>query len=156
MGSSLVNVTDLVFAEQFGHLSQVAEHRGWPLKELPGPGFQLVLPARDHSRFGLHVLCDGYLGMPPAWRWCHPDTGACDQSCDMPAGGGGYFHSSGRICAPWNRLAYSQVDPQGPHGDWELSTWLTNPKTGSCTTLAAMALRMAVELQSARYRGRRG
>ena len=149
-------VTDLVFAEQFGHLAEVAGHRGWPLKQIEGLGFLLVLPARDGARFGLNVMCDGYPGTPAAWRWCNPDTGVCDLPADVPRGDGGYFHGSGRICAPWNRLAYNQVDPQGPHGDWQLSTWLTNPKTGSCTTLAAMALRMAVELQSPRYRGRKG
>ena len=151
----MATVTDLVFAEQFGHLGEVAEHRGWPLEQIEGPGFELILPARDGSRFGLKVLCDGYPGTPAAWRWCNPDSGVCDQPSDTPRGGGGYFHGSGRICAPWNRLAYQQLDSQGPHSDWQLSTWMTNPKTGSCTALAAMALRMAVELQSARYQGRK-
>lgn len=149
----MATVTDLVFAEQFGHLREVAEHRDWPLRQIDGPGFELALPARDGSRFGLKVLCDGYPGTPPAWRWWNPETGACDQAADTPRGSG-YFHSSKRICAPWNRLAYKQVDDQGPHGDWQLSTWMTNPKTGSCTTLAAMALRIAVELQGSRYQGR--
>ncbi|HNP37742.1 MAG TPA: hypothetical protein PKK10_18015 [Woeseiaceae bacterium] len=130
-------------------------HRGWPVTELSGPGFELVLPGRDGTAFGLNVLCDGYPGMPPAWRWCNPDSGVCEQTCDTPRGNG-YFHSSGRICAPWNRLAYKQVDPQGPHGDWQLNNWLSNPATGSCTTLAAMALRMAVELRSPRCHGRQG
>lgn len=134
----------------------MAEHRGWSLSQIEGPGFQLVLPARDGTQVGLHVLCDDYPATPAAWRWCNPETGVCEQPADTPKGDGGYFHSSGRICAPWNRAAYKQVDPQGPHGNWELSTWLTNPKTGSCTTLAAMALRMAVELQSARYKARKG
>lgn len=151
----MASVTDLVFAEQFGHLREVAEHRGWSLKEIDGPGFELMLPARDGSHFGLKVLCDGYPQTPPAWRWCHPDTGVCDRPADTPRGGG-YFHDSGRICAPWNRLAYKQVDAHGPHGDWQLSTWMTNPRTGSCTTLAAMALRMAVGLKSDRYQGRKG
>ena len=151
----MTTVTDLVFAEQFGHLREVAELRGWPLEQIEGPGFTLVLPARDGSRFGLHVLCDGYPGTPPAWRWCSPDSGDSDQPADIPKGSGGYFHGSGHICAPWNRFAYKQVNSRGPHGDWELSTWMTNPKNGSCTTLAAMALRMAVELQSERYKGRK-
>jgi hypothetical protein len=150
----LATVTDLVFAEQFGHLREVAECRGWPLRQIEGPGFELVVPARDGSRFGLKVLCDGYPGTPAAWRWCNPETGICDQPADTPIGSG-YFHSSGCICAPWNRLAYRQVDAQGPHSDWQLNTWMTNPKTGSCTTLAAMTLRMAVELQSSRYQGRK-
>ncbi|MDP3328961.1 hypothetical protein [Parvibaculum sp.] len=152
----MATVTDLVFAEQFDHLREVAEQRGWPLKQFEGPGFELVLPARDGSQFGLHVMCDGYPGTPPAWRWCNPESGVFDQPADTPRGSGGYFNANGRICAPWNRLSYRQIDSKGAHADWHLSTWLTNPKTGSCTTVAAMALRMAVELQSERYQGRKG
>lgn len=62
----LTTVTELVFAEQFGHLREVAEHRGWNLKQTGGSGFVLVLPARDGSQFGLKVECDGYPGTPPA------------------------------------------------------------------------------------------
>ncbi|MCZ6772975.1 MAG: hypothetical protein O7G83_13500 [Proteobacteria bacterium] len=151
-----MTVTDLVFAEQFGHLSEVADHRGWSINQTAEPGLILVLPTRVGSCHGLKVVCDGYPGIPPAWQWCNPDSGVCDLPADVPCGSGGFFHSSGRICAPWNRRAYQHVDPNGPHCDWELSNWMTNPKTGSCTALAAMALRMAVELQSTRYQGRKG
>jgi hypothetical protein len=149
----MATATDLVLAEQFEHLRQVAAAEGWDLKQADGPGFVLGLPARDGSRFWLKTECDGFQGIPPAWHWQNPETGALDVPADTPAGSG-YFHSSGRICAPWNRLAYKSVDPQGPHGDWELSNWMANPKTGQCTTLAAMALRIAVELSSSRYTGR--
>ena len=151
----LTTVTALVFAEQFGHLREVAEHRGWGLKQAGGSRFVLVLPARDGSRFGLNVECDGYPGSPPAWHWCNPETGTCDLPADTPRGSG-FFHGSLCICAPWNRLAYKNVNPNAPHGDWELSTWMTNPNTGVCTTLAAMALRLAVELQTTRYERRAG
>ncbi len=150
----MATATELVFAEQFGHLRQVAESHGWGLRETGGPGFVLTLPARDGSRFGLKVACDGFTGLPPVWQWCHPESEACGAPAATPRGSGGYFHGSGRICAPWNRLAYQQVDPKGPHGDWQLANWVTNPQTGTCTTLAAMALRMAVELKSDRYHGR--
>jgi hypothetical protein len=150
----LATVTDLVFAEQFGHLREVAGNRGWDLKQTDGPGFVLGLPASDGSRFWLKAECDGFQGTPPAWHWHNPESGALDCPADVPKGSGGYFQSSGRICAPWNRLAYKSVDPQGPHGDWELSNWMTNPNNGRCTTLAAMALRIAVELSSTRFQGR--
>ena len=152
----MATAAELVFAEQFGHLRQVAESRGWDLTQTDGPGFILGLPARDGSRFALQVTCENFPGTPPIWRWCNPETHIPDQLLDMPRGSGGYFHNSGRICAPWNRIAYSQVDPQGPHSDWQLENWMTNPKTGCCTTLPAMALRLAVELMSARYQGRKG
>lgn len=150
----MATATDLVFEEQFGHLREVAANRGWDLKQTGGQIFVLGLPARDGSHLWLKVECDGFPGTPPAWHWHNPETETLDSPADMPKGSGGYFHGSGRICAPWNRLAYKAVDPQGPHGDWELANWMTNSKTGRCTTLAAMALRVAVELASTRFQGR--
>ena len=145
---------ELLFAEQFDHLNQIAAGKGWELKRTDRPGFVLGLPARDGSRYFLKAECEGFLGVPPAWHWYNPETGTLDAPADTPRGSGGYFHGSGRICAPWNRLAYKSVDPAGPHGDWELSNWTGNPQTGACTTLSAMVLRIAVELGSTRYTGR--
>ena len=152
----MATVTDLVFDEQFGHLLEVAAHRPWDLTRIDGPGFILALPARDRSLFFLNVTCSDYPALPPIWSWYNQETKMCHQPSDIPKGEGGYFHGSGRICAPWNRIAYRQEDPMGPHKDWQLANWLSNPKTIGCTTLAAMALRMAVELVSPKFRGRQG
>ena len=151
----MATVAEVLFEEEFGHLFQVAENRGWDLKRIDGPGFILVLPARDGSRFALQVICEHYKRLPPIWRWYNTTTHTSNQPSDTPKGSGGYFHSSGRICAPWNRIAYRQEDPKGPHKDWQLANWITNPKIGACITLTAMAIRMAVELVSERYKGRK-
>ena len=152
----MATVTDLIFTEEFGHLREVAENRGWDLMRIEGPGFVLILPARDGSRFALRVNCEAYKTLPPTWRWCNLETHAPAQPPDTPKGSGGYFYGVGYICAPWNRAAYQQEDPGGPHSDWELTNWMTNPNTGQCVSLTAMALRMAVELVSERYKGRQG
>lgn len=152
----MATVTDLVFEEQFGQLLEVAVHRQWDLTRIDGPGFILGLSARDRSLFFLLVTCCDYPTFPPAWSWYNPKTETCHQVADTPRGTGGYFHGSGRICAPWNRIAYRQEDPKGPHKNWQLANWISNPKTNGCTTLAAMALRMAVELASPRFHGRQG
>ncbi len=148
-----MTVDELVFAEQFGHLQEIADNRDWGLEQVDGLGFILELPARDDSRIWLKAECDDYPTQPPAWHWYNPDTGALDQPPDTPRGSG-FFHSSGRICAPWNRLAYSSYDAKGLHGDWQLANWITNPNTARCTTLAAMVLRLAVELQGPQFQGR--
>ncbi|MDA2928379.1 hypothetical protein MYX84_00275 [Acidobacteria bacterium AH-259-O06] len=148
-----MTVTELVFAEQFEHLREIVAARNWELEQADGSSFILRLQARDNSYFWLKVECNDYPAQPPAWHWYNPDTGALDQPPDTPRGSN-FFHGSGRICAPWNRLAYSSYDPNGPHGDWQFANWITNAKTASCTTLAAMALRLAVELHSTRFRGR--
>jgi hypothetical protein len=152
----MATATELVFAEQFGHLKQIAENRGWSLRETDGPGLILGMTARDGSRFSLKAICDRFQAVPPAWHWHDPESGELDRAANSPKGSGGFFHGAGVICAPWNRLAYKSIDARGPHENWEISNWMTNSDTGRCTTLSAMALRMAVELSSPRYSGRVG
>lgn len=152
----MTTATELVFAEQFEHLRQIAESRGWSLARTDDPGLVLGLIARDGLPFSLKAICDRFQAMPPAWHWHDPETGELDLPAHTPKGSGGFFHSSGVICAPWNRLAYKTIDSRGPHENWELGNWMSNSDTGRCTTLSAMALRMAVELSSTRYSGRVG
>lgn len=149
-------VTELAFEEEFNKLREVAENRKWTLSRTDKLKFVLVLPACDGSCFGLYASCENFPVNPPTWLWCNPETHITNQPSDTPKGSGGYFHGSGRICAPWNRAAYRQEDPQGPHSDWQLQNWRTNPDAGGCTTLLAMALRLFVELSSKRYEGRKG
>ncbi len=154
--SESVIVTALVFNDEFSHLNSIAQNKHWHLTLTEVPGFILVLPARDGSKFVLQVECDNYPETPPSWRWTNLESGELDQPQDTPAGENGYFHPSRRICAPWNRNAYRQVDEKGPHRNWKLAAWMENSSTGECTTLSAMALRLSVELLSDRYKGRMG
>lgn len=102
----------------------------------------------------MRVLVDRYPTIPPAWHWWNPETGVIDDLRDTPVGGA-FFHSSGVICAPWNRLSYQGVDPRGPHGDWSIEgDWMANSNTLGTRTLAAMALRIAHEAQVS-YTGRK-
>ena len=153
----MATVTERVFQEQFGHLRQVAESRGWDLKRIDGPGFILVLPARDESHFALRVICDKFPSLPPIWNCYNTETRQANQLVDIPQGSGGYFHGSGIVSVLLGtESAYLQEDSQVPHSNWKLENWVTNSHTGQCTTLTAMALRMAVELASERYTGRKG
>lgn len=147
----MATVGELVIEEQFGHLLENAASREWPLER----AFILGMKAHDGSQYWLLADCSDYPALPPAWHWYNPATRLLNQPADTPKGSS-FLHSSGRICAPWNRLAYKKIDPSGPHDDWDLTNWMTNPKTGNCTTLSAMALRIHVELSSARYQGRMG
>jgi len=132
-------------------LADVAIARGWGLIVLNPTRFTLALPAKDRSRIHLLAECNVYPVLPPAWHFVNAGTGELDRPADIPRGGS-FFHSSGVICAPWNRLAYK---PRGPHGDWQISDWRANAKVGGVRTLSSMALRMAVELQG-HYEGRQG
>jgi len=151
----LATATELFYEEQMVHVRQIAASRGWTLEELEGCKFIVGIKARDGTQFWQFVDCESYQIIPPAFNWYNTDSKARNQPSDTPIGGQ-YFHSSGRICAPWNRLAYKECDAQGPHGDWQLSNWMSNPKTGETKTIAAMLLRIYRELQSQEFKGRMG
>lgn len=149
------SVAELTFDAELKPLEEIAAARGWPLKRLATDQFTLQLPAKDGTTFTLFVKCDSFPATPPAWHWYDGPPSNCDRAQDTPKGRG-FFHGAGVICAPWNRLAYKTVDARGPHGDWTIGDWRRNPNNGACTTLAAMALRLFVELNGANFSGRMG
>lgn len=144
---------DIILEEEGTHLHEISSSRGWVLQKLDSTKYIVRLPAKDGTWFHLLIDCEGYKEQPPAFNWYNPATGQMNQQPDTPRGSG-YFNDSGVICASWNRLTYKQCDPRGPHGDWQLASWITNPYTGQTTTLSAMVLRISVELMSQRYQGR--
>jgi hypothetical protein len=125
---------------------------GWSLEQIDDLTFVLGLPAKSGDSYHLRVKCDGYPAKPPAWHWFNPVNSTIDNQRDTPRGGG-FLHTNGVICAPWNRLAYATVDPRGPHSDWDIGAWQKNPNTKACCTLSAMALRIAHELMKS-FEGR--
>lgn len=125
---------------------------GWSVEQIDDLTFVLGLSAKDGETYHLRVRCDGYPATPPAWHWFDPPTGRIDDRRDTPRGGN-FLHSKGVICAPWNRLAYTNVDSRGPHSDWQIGAWQNNSYTRACRTLGAMALRIAHELMKS-YEGR--
>lgn len=151
----MATATELLYEEQMVSVRQIAAVRGWELDELEGCKFIIGMKARDGTQFWQFVDCEGYQTTPPAFNWYNTESKAKNQHSDTPLGGS-YFISSGQICAPWNRLAYKECNPQGPHGDWQLSNWMSNPKTGETKTIAAMLLRIYRELQSHEFKGRLG
>ncbi len=136
------------------HVRANAAARGWVLSQTDELRFILGFPASDNTIFYVFVECDDYPVKPPAWHWCDKDGAGLKDPRNVPKGTG-FLHSNGVICAPWNRLAYAAMDSRGPHNDWQISDWRSNSNTKGCKTLAAMALRIAVELRSDRYHRQR-
>lgn len=149
----MATATELLLEEELAALREVALARGWAFEVVNSVTYILELPAKDGSIVQFYVECDEYPGLPPKWHVRNPDRGTLDEAADFPRGGS-YFHASGVICAPWNRLSYAQVRPGAPHSEWDIGNWRANEKLGGGKTLCAMALRLAVEL-STRYEGRR-
>lgn len=143
----MTTAAELTVISELAALRENAALLRWTVNQIDPTTFVIGFTAQDRSKFWCKVSCDGYKAQPPAWHWFNPETDAVDQNKDIP-NKGGFFHGAGVICAPWNRLAYKTVDARGPHDDWSLGDWLTNPKTGACRSLSAMALRIHHELQS--------
>ncbi len=144
---------ELQFEEELAVLEEISRERGWKLERGERPlQFTLGMQARDNAVVWFLVDCSEYKAKPPAWHWYDPVRRQIDTASATPKGSG-FIHGNGVICAPWNRLAYKNIDPRGPHTDWTMVDWVTNPQTGFCNTLSAMALRMFTELWSERYQG---
>ncbi|SRR6266849_7025765 len=93
---------------------------------------------------------DDYRVIPPVWRFLDPrtrrDIGPAAYPMAGPFPQGSVLHSSGVICAPWNRLAYG--DRGGPHMDWtEPAKWQTlAPQYTSANTIPDMLARVRAEV----------
>lgn len=150
----MTTVAELLVNEELAHLREIAERWGWTMTDRGAGEVLLGLTAKEGEAFWLLIDTTGYPVRPAAFHWSDASGSRRDDRSDTPRGGG-FFHSSGRICAPWNRLAYKQVTSNGPHSDWDLAGWKTNPKTGATTTLSAMVLRVHHELRAS-FQGRLG
>ena len=147
----MTTVEDLIVEKQITELEDVAQVCTWPFERVGPRRFRVSLCARNGDVYQLEVDCEGYTSQPAAFHWRNPETGELDCLSDSP-NRYDFFHKSGRICAPWNRLASM---PGGPHLEWQRINWQENPRTKGTNTLAAMVLRIHHELCSSRYRGRR-
>lgn len=132
-------------------LRELAGSNDWYLKEIDTLSFVLGLWAKDDQQYFLKCTCRHYPEEPPTWQWSDMD-GCRIGTPEVTPTGSGFFHGSGVLCAPWNRLAYKDLN--GPHGDWVLAEWKANEKTNGCDTLAHMALRISVEFKGPRYKAR--
>lgn len=152
----MTTVAELTLDAELRPLEENASLKGWSFERTDPTSFILGMKAKDGSTFWLNAKCDCFPSIPPAWHWYSFNKKACDRPQDTPKGGG-FFHDNGLVCAPWNRLAYKSVNAElGPHGDWDIGEWRTNPKNGACIQIAAMALRIFVELNGQHYKGRKG
>ena len=147
----MTTVEELLFERQVSTVMEIAQLHSWTFERVEHRMFRVSLCARNGDIYQLEVDCEDFPAQPPSFHWRNPETGHLDCLSDTPQPYG-YFHDSGRICAPWNRLAST---PGGPHRKWQRMNWRENPRTGETKTLAAMMLRIHHELRSRDYGGRR-
>jgi hypothetical protein len=83
-----------------------------------------LLQPETSTRFFLRGRFRDYRALPPEWTFTDEKWGATGRPGDFPKGVRSSFGAtifimhkeSGVICAPFNRLAYT--DHAGPHGNW--------------------------------------
>ncbi len=95
---------------------------------------------------------DDYRALPPAWHVVVPGTDRDAGREDFPKPGPStsIFHGNLVLCAPWNRLAYKGVNPNGPHNDWGgPESWLSISTVHTTAhTLGDMLVAIDVFLQT--------
>lgn len=148
-------VEDLAVEQEIEAVRRNAQLHGWPFERVGPRCFRVTLTARNGDNYQIEVECDGFPVQPAAFHWRNQETGQLDALADAPEPyntGDNFFFPTGRICAPWNRLASTEG---GPHQEWVQSNWMQQAETKGTLKLAAMVSRLHHELRSQRYRGRR-
>ena len=148
----MATVEDLAIEREIAVVEENARLHGWAFDRVGPRCFRVSLTSKSEDTFQLEVECDQFPDIPPAIHWRNQNSGALDELADSP-NPYNYFHKSGRICAPWNRLASTEG---GPHPKWKWANWRQQPETKGTVSLAAMILRIHHELRSDNYKGRRG
>lgn len=147
-------VTRAVLGHELPPAKAWAERHRWVLL-FHDDSFRLDLrfihPREEHGRVRLLGDLVGYKVVPPAWQFVDFETGEPSRSAwpapgSLPRVSSSIFHSSGVICAPFNRLAYK--DHGGPHGDWSgAENWLAvRPAIVRATTIGEMLQVIALHL----------
>ena len=147
---TVVAVDDLIVEPQIRDVAEIAQRRDWPFEHVGPRCFRISLSAHNGDVYQLQVDCDGFPALPAAFHWRNPITGELDRPADAPKPYN-FFHSTNRICAPWNRLAST---PGGPHTGWIQANWKEQAETRAAVKLAAMVLRIYHELRTENYQGR--
>ena len=147
----MATVEDLAVEREIEAVEENAQLHGWPFERVGPRRFRVTLTAHNGDIYEVEVECDRFPVQPAAFHWRSQETGRTDEPADSPAPYG-FFHSTGRICAPWNRLASTDG---GPHREWVQANWMQQEETKGTVTLAAMVARLHHELRSQQYRGRR-
>ncbi len=117
-----LNVSIATIENELPGIKSYAERHGWNLIWNADELKMIFTGCHPKEKSPLHIIAnvDGYRALPPIWTFLDP-SGTCNSSSFFPiagpvAGKGSIFHSSNRICAPFNRLAYKEHS--GPHSNW--------------------------------------
>jgi hypothetical protein len=151
------DLTKVVVAAELGAATSWASRHGWTLTYDVSTkcGKAVATHPVTGTLIEFHFDTTGYPDrQPPAW-WCGAEksdpknypSGAAQAKPGHP--NGSIFHGQPVICAPWNRLAYTQVVPGAPHSDWTLASWkVMAPEYTQAHSIADMLAALELHLAS--------
>lgn len=136
-------ITRAVLAQELLAVRELGRtHRWGIIPEFGGLRVTVTMYAHNGDLFIVEVRCDDYKEIPPFFEFIDPFTGNRGTKAAYPRGHDSLFHSAPCLCAPFNRKAYKNVDPLGPHSDWALGDWTRSMANGTAwenyATLADM------------------
>ena len=122
----MINAADVTIAaveEELPGIRAYSARHGWHVTWDPRRLHLILVGQHPQNNTPVQVRADvdGYRAMPPAWTFSDPTKKRSadaffPRSGSLPNGRSSIFHSSRRICAPFNRLAYKSQG--GPHSNW--------------------------------------
>ncbi|OMP31905.1 hypothetical protein [Mangrovimonas sp. DI 80] len=134
-----------------------AKKCGWLISDIDEPNQSFTVKMKspiDNELFILKVVFEDYPEYPLILEFLDPDTGEEGTRKAYPNGRDSFFHKRNPpfICNPCSRKAYRTYSPkQGPHGDWSMTNWRDNPKTGSLTTICEILKVIYSRISNERY-----
>lgn len=139
--STAPEVTVATVEDEFPGVRAYAQRHGWKIDWAP---LQLRLSftgQHPNDRTTIRIVADleGYRFVPPAWTFENPAGPSAAErffprAGQLQTGRPTIFHGSGRICAPFNRLAYKSLG--GPHANWSgPECWLEVHRAGEVRAL---------------------
>lgn len=129
---------------------------GWEISTLNGEtasfSVKMISPI-DKEIFIVSIKGDNYREWPLFIDFVDPTSGLEGLKKAYPSSADSFFHQHALICHPCSRKAYK--DLKGPHGDWKLIDWESNPKIGALKDIPAILQAIYERIsQPGVYRGR--
>lgn len=129
---------------------------GWEISAIDEDNqtFSVKMSSRiDSEIYIVQFRFDDYREIPLYIEFIDPQTNQPGTKNAYPSSTDSFFHTNPVICHPCSRKAYKVFG--GPHEDWSLTGWESNPKTGALKNIRAISTAIHTRINdSSIYKGR--
>ena len=141
--------------------SDYAKKCGWLISDIDESNLsfnvEMTSPI-DGEVYILNVAFSDYPELPLILDFIDPTTNVLGSRKAFPNSDDTFFHKRNPpfICSPCSRKAYRDFDGvKGPHGDWKMIGWSTNPKTGGLVDIPNILRTIYTRISNEKkYKGR--